>query len=80
MENKRILVIGGSGYIGQEIVPKLIELNNDVTIMSRYVAPSTNYKTIRGSVLNKALLENIIGDFDLVIYLAAVIRTIKKDI
>jgi len=80
MENKRILVVGGSGYIGQEIVLQLIKLNYNVTVMSRNVKTNPQVKTIRGNVLNKPLLESIIGGYDLIIYLAAIIRTIKKDL
>ncbi|MBS3140781.1 NAD(P)-dependent oxidoreductase [Candidatus Woesearchaeota archaeon] len=74
MANKRILVIGGSGYIGKEIVKELISKNYNVTILSR----SVKKDVISCNILNKEELIKKIKGFDLIIYLAAVIRTIKK--
>jgi len=37
MANK-VLVIGGSGYIGLKLIKKLVELNMDVTVMSRNIS------------------------------------------
>ncbi|MFH1209883.1 MAG: NAD-dependent epimerase/dehydratase family protein [archaeon] len=88
MENKRILVIGGSGYIGQSIVSLLSKSGYDVTVLSRN-SRSNNNKTInnktieginhiRGNVLDKNFLMKNIKNFDVILYLAAVIRTLRK--
>ena len=77
MENKRILVIGGSGYIGTEVVQVLLNYNYNVTVLSRN--PNIgNVKILRGSVLDKDFLLNTVKGFDLIIYLTAVIRSINK--
>ncbi len=77
MENKRILVIGGFGYIGREILPKLLENNYDITVISR-IKRNTNYKTLICNILDKNFLLNNVKDFDIVIYLAAIVRSLKK--
>ena len=38
----RILIIGGSGYIGQHIVNELIDNNVEVVVMDRYFQSSSN--------------------------------------
>ena len=77
MENKRILVIGGSGYIGKEIVHKLLSYKYEITILSRN--PEVNHlKLLKGSVLDKSFLLKNVKNFDLIICLASVIRSIKK--
>jgi|SRR3989344_643314 len=77
MENKRVLVIGGFGYIGKEILPKLLENNYDTTVISR-TKIDTNYKVLFGDLLNKSFLLENIKNFDVIIYLAAVVRSYKK--
>lgn len=76
MENQRILVIGGSGYIGQALTEKLKENGYWPVVLSRNL--QTAKPTIKGDVLNKNfLLENLRG-FDIIIYLAAIIKTLNK--
>jgi nucleoside-diphosphate-sugar epimerase len=77
MENKRILVIGGTGYIGREIV-KLISFKNNVTVLSIQDHKSNSVKYVKASVLDKPFLMSFLKDFDMVIYLAAIIRTFNK--
>ena len=79
MENKRILVIGGSGYIGKPIVKRLNKQGYKVTVLSRNPKKIINgIKYIQGNVMNKDFLLKNVKDFDVIIYLAAIIRTLKK--
>ncbi len=75
MENKRILVIGGYGYIGKEIVSILLEHNYNITLISRM---KRNNKDLVGDVLDKEFLLKNVKDFDCIIYLAAIVRSINK--
>lgn len=78
MEIKRILVIGGSGYIGREIVTKLVEEKYSVSILSRNPEENKSIHVIKGSVLDKQFLINNVKGFDVVVYLAAIVRSLNK--
>lgn len=77
MANKRILVIGGTGYIGRCLVKKLIS-NYDVTLLVRRKLEDSKCKFFIGDLLDKNSMLRKISDFDSVINLASVIRTINK--
>jgi len=78
MANKRILVIGGTGYIGRVLVKELVK-EFDVTLMLRK-SPNyrTDYKYFICDLLNKECLIKNIKHFDIVIDLASIIKTIHK--
>jgi NADH dehydrogenase len=78
MQNKRILVIGGSGYIGTEIVTGLIKAGFQVTILSRKPNNRRNVRILRGNCLDQEFLLKTIKGFDVVIYLAATVRSLDK--
>ena len=81
MENKRILVIGGFGYIGREIVTRLIAEKYEVTVLSRNSRKNAQVNPIRfikGSVLDKKFLASKVKGFDIVIYLAAIVQSVNK--
>lgn len=79
MENKRILVIGGTGYIGKALAIELAKQEYQLTVLSRRPGQVTaNIKYISGNVLDKDFLLANLKDFDIIIYLAAVIRTFCK--
>tara|TARA_Y100000310_G_C20684797_1_gene818253 strand:+ start:991 stop:1800 length:810 start_codon:yes stop_codon:yes gene_type:complete len=72
----KILVIGGSGYIGKAIVKELLKENYEITILSRNVKKAEN--TIQCDLLNKIKLKEVIKNYDLIINLASIIRTLRK--
>ncbi len=78
METKRILVIGGTGYIGKEIVSILAKTSYDVTVLSRHSGNIDGIRYLKGSILDREYLMHFLKDFDLVINLASVVRTINK--
>ena len=78
MENKRILVIGGAGYIGREVVKCLEAEGFTVTVLLREKLSGYEKKHIICDLLDKECLRKNINDFDVVINLAAIVRTIYK--
>lgn len=72
MENKRILLIGGTGYIGSRLYKSLSSY--DVTLMTRQ---KVNHKHFIGDVLNPETLKKI-RNFDLIINLASIVKSINK--
>jgi len=78
VENTRALVVGGPGYIGRELVDLLTNQGYTVTSLSRGGQYLPNATVIKGSALDIGLMGKLVGDFDIVIYLAAVIRAFNK--
>jgi len=78
MENKRVLVIGGFGYIGREITKTLIEKRYSVSVLSRKLQHINGATSLKGNVLDKELMKNIVKDIDIIIYLAVVGRSFNK--
>jgi len=75
---KKILIIGGTGYIGREIVKELKNKDYEVAVLSRKFNPLKDIKCIQCSLLNKELLKEKINGFDVIIYSAGIVRTIMK--
>ena len=67
----KILVTGSKGFIGTQLVPYLISLNNNVIGLDQYILSEDNY--IRGDISILSELINIFKNntFDLVIHLAS---------
>lgn len=75
---KRLLILGGNGFVGSHLVPRLVQLRYQVTVFDRNrfpkwgsVLPSVEYKT--GNWTNTAELEKIFatGLYDALIQLAS---------
>ena len=71
----KVLVTGGSGFIGSHLVDALVNNGNDVTIIDSmttglsYKNPSAKY--IVGNLQDKSTAEKLIQDFDIVFHLAS---------
>jgi nucleoside-diphosphate-sugar epimerase len=79
---KRILVTGGAGYIGSVLIPMLLKLNYEVTVVDNfmYQQPSlassisnNNLKLIIGDVRDFSMMKKLIANSDVVIPLAAIV-------
>ena len=78
MEDKRILVIGGTGFIGKEVCSELLKRGYFVSVLSRKLKESDKVKVLNGSVLDKGFLLRNLKNFDYVIYLASVVKSLVK--
>ena len=78
MHNKKIFITGGAGYVGSKLVPKLLDLGHEVTVLDLMIygenvlANNDKLSKIKGDIRNTALLEKTIPGHDLVIHLACI--------
>lgn len=79
---KKILVTGGAGYIGSILVPQLLDLGHQVTVIDNFmyrqpslaaVVPNPNFTLIYGDVRDYNLMKKLIATADVVIPLAAIV-------
>lgn len=67
----KILVIGGSGFIGTALVRKLIELGHETAIFDKNPSGSFNHLVTIGDVRDKDALNKTLKGFDVAFNLAA---------
>ena len=75
---KRILVTGGAGFIGSEVVSQLIKKNAMVTVLDnfssgkkQYLPKKNNLKIIEGDITDEKVVSRAVKDQEFVIHLAA---------
>ena len=78
LKNKEVLVTGGCGFIGSEIVKQLSEIGANVTIidnlssgMEKYIHGISNVKLIAADLLDDDAIESVVKDKEYVINNAA---------
>ena len=75
---KNIFITGGAGYVGSELVPKLLENDYNVTVLDLMIYGDDilpnhkNLKIIKGDIRNIDLLEKNIAGNDVVLHLACI--------
>lgn len=78
----RILITGGAGYIGSVLVPELLKLSHEVTVIDRFMYNQTpllnvcHHRTltiVRGDARNRELIAKHIKDKDFIIPLACLV-------
>jgi nucleoside-diphosphate-sugar epimerase len=83
----KILITGGTGFLGSYIIKELIEKNYTVRAIRRsnklpnYISPEIFDKVqwIEGDVLDVVALQDAMEDVDTVIHAAAIVSFVKKD-
>jgi len=75
---KKIIITGGAGYVGSKLVPKLLNLDYEVTVLDLMmygedVLPDhENLKKIKGDIRDIDLLQKIIPGNNTIIHLACI--------
>lgn len=77
-EDKKVLVTGGSGFLGSEVTRQLCEMNANVIVLDdfssgkmEYINKLANLKIVKGNICDKENVSNALEDQELVIHLAA---------
>ena len=82
MSHESILITGGAGYLGSILVPELLALGHQVTVVDNFMfgqAPlnslcaNKNFDVVRGDARDKRLIEPLLKKSDVVIPLAALV-------
>ena len=78
MKNKRVLVTGGAGFIGSNLVKHLIENNNSVKVLDNFSSgyqsnlyPFPSVHIIEGDIRDKKTIEHAMHEVEIVFHLAA---------
>ena len=75
---KKIFITGGAGYVGSKLVPKLLDLNYEITVLDLMIYGEDilqnhdRLKKIKGDIRDKKLLEKSIPGHDVLIHLACI--------
>tara|TARA_B100001121_G_C18640711_1_gene599041 strand:+ start:204 stop:1184 length:981 start_codon:yes stop_codon:yes gene_type:complete len=75
---KNILIIGGAGYVGSILIPKLLQKKYNITcfdlmIYGEHILPQdSNLKIIKGDLRNLELIKKVVNGFDSAIHLACI--------
>lgn len=82
MEDYKVLVTGGAGYIGSILVPVLLKKGFEVTVLDNLMHSQNSlleccadpkFDFIKGDICNKNLMTELIARFDVIIPLAAIV-------
>ncbi len=77
LRDRRILVTGGAGFVGRNLVKRLLREKARVTVLDdlftgrRENLPDEGCEFVKGSVCDTAIVENLVGAHDLIFHLAA---------
>ena len=78
----RALVTGGAGYIGSRLTSHLLACGFNVTVFDRLVyggqallpfVGNRSFRLVKGDVRNRAALEAVVRESDVVVHLAAIV-------
>jgi UDP-glucose 4-epimerase len=78
VKNTKVLVTGGAGFIGSNLVKQLVIDDNNVTVLDNFMSgyrsnldPFPTIKLIEGDVRDKTVVENAMQGIEVVFHLAA---------
>ena len=75
---KKIFITGGAGYVGSKLVPKLLALGYEVTVLDLMIYGESvlddhnKLKKVKGDIRDKSLLEKLIPGHNILIHLACI--------
>ena len=75
---KKVFITGGAGYVGSKLVPKLLQLGYEITVLDlmiygeKVLDDHINLKKVKGDIRDLALLEKIIPGHNNLIHLACI--------
>jgi nucleoside-diphosphate-sugar epimerase len=76
----RVLITGGSGFLGSHLADMLLARGMEVTVLDlasddkvRHLRDHAGFRVVRESVLDRHVLDRLVGASDLVYHLAAVV-------
>lgn len=76
---RRVLVTGGSGFIGRHVVAELASSGAQVRVVDLKPHPNPSVDVVRGDIGDRAVLErSLAGGFDYVVHLAAVTSVLRS--
>ena len=88
---ERVLITGGAGFIGRHLARQFAEDEWDVTVLDDLSCPNSHFGSaplqhpkitcVRGSVLDRALVQPLVREHDVVVHFASVVgveETISK--
>lgn len=78
--SKRVMVTGGAGYVGSNLVPKLLAAGYQVTVLDLYIygdvfanlASNPNLTEVKGDLRNPSDVQRALAGCDAVIHLACI--------
>ncbi len=77
-----ILITGGAGYLGSIMVPELLKLGHNVTVLDTFMFGQSslsevcfmdNFHVVKGDARDKSILKELLKDKDIIIPLAALV-------
>jgi len=89
IKNKRILVTGGAGFIGSNLINKLLDASNEVVAVDDFshgkqnnLSSHKNLELVRGDVADAKLIKSKVEGVDLTIHAAArnQLRSVKEPV
>ncbi|MHA1168008.1 MAG: GDP-mannose 4,6-dehydratase, partial [Candidatus Hodarchaeales archaeon] len=82
----KVMITGGAGFIGSHITEHLLSAGHEVEIIDDFSTGRiqnldgfyNRVRLVKGSILDKSLLNNQFGDIDVVVHLAAQISVTRS--
>lgn len=81
----KYLITGGAGFIGSHLVEKLVSSEHEVTVLDNLTSGSAQnlievknqIRLIEGSILDRALIDNLVSKNDFIVHLAATLGVLN---